>query len=91
MTSLSDGSSLLLAPTLLRELLSAYKSPPSLVEGGREWPRLRDWAPPPAGGGGWGRFLLTRSVEQGHNLSVSRRLVLQLEVREDQAKSDQSS
>jgi hypothetical protein len=26
---------------------------------------------PPAGGGGWDRFLLTRSVEQGHNLSVS--------------------
>jgi hypothetical protein len=45
MTSLSNGSLSLLAPTLLRELLSAYKSPPSLVEGGREWPRLRDWVP----------------------------------------------
>jgi hypothetical protein len=43
MTSSSNGS--LSAPTLLRELSSAYKSPPSLVEGGREWPRLRDWAP----------------------------------------------
>jgi hypothetical protein len=43
MTSLSDGSSL--APTLLRELSSALMSPPSLVDGGREWPRLADWAP----------------------------------------------
>ena len=43
---------------------------------------------PPAGGGGWDRFLLTRSVTQGHNLSVSRRPVLQLEVREDRDKSD---
>ena len=43
MTSLSDGS--LLALTLLGEFSSAKKSPPSLVEGGREWPRPRDWAP----------------------------------------------
>ena len=43
MTASSDGS--LLATTLLGEFLSAKKSPPSLVEGGREWPRPRDWAP----------------------------------------------
>ena len=43
MTSLSNG--LLLAPTLLGEFSSAKKSPPSLVEGRREWPRPRDWAP----------------------------------------------
>ena len=42
MTSSSDGLSL--APMLLRELSLAYKSPPSLVEGGREWPCPRDWA-----------------------------------------------
>ena len=47
-----------------------------------------DAASPPAGGGGWDRFLLMRSIKQGHNLSVSRCPVQQLEVREDQDKSD---
>jgi hypothetical protein len=43
MTSSSDGS--LLAPTLREELSSAWNPPPSLVEGGREWPHWSDWAP----------------------------------------------
>jgi len=43
MTSSSDGS--LLAPALQEELSSAWNSLPSLVEGGREWPRKSDWAP----------------------------------------------
>ena len=43
MASLSDGSSH--APTLLGEFSSAKKSPPSLGEGGRDWPCPRDWVP----------------------------------------------
>ncbi len=43
MTSSSDGSSLM--PTLLGKFLLTKKSPPTLVEGGREWPRPRDWVP----------------------------------------------
>ena len=43
MTSLSNGSSLAL--TLPEELSSAWKSPLSLVEGGREWPCPNDWVP----------------------------------------------
>jgi hypothetical protein len=43
MTSSSNGS--LLAPTLLGEFSLVKKYSPSLVEGGREWPRPRDWAP----------------------------------------------
>ena len=45
MTLLSNDS--LLALTLLKELLSTWKSPPILVEGGREWLRLSYWAPKP--------------------------------------------
>ena len=41
--SSSDGLSP--APTLPEELLSAWMSPPSLVEGGMERPRRSDWAP----------------------------------------------
>ena len=44
-----------------------------------------DAASPPAGGGGWDRFLLMRS---DNRLVTSRRPVLQLEVREDRDKSD---
>ena len=43
MTSSSDGS--FLAPMLLEELSLAWKSPPSLVKGGREWPCRSDWVP----------------------------------------------
>ncbi len=34
-----------LKPKILDKLSPAWKSPPSLVEGEREWPRPSDWVP----------------------------------------------
>ncbi len=69
--------------TALRDDLGWDKSPENPQLEQRRGCRL-----PPAGGGGWDCFLLMQSVRQGHNLSVSRRPVRQLEVREDRDKSD---